>query len=144
MVVSGQCFFCSLVFFRCILSGLQGSVMVPTITLATWIQLLGSFMHPHDNQFPQKVFSQVMQVTMQLSTVLSLSFFGILYRMVSGLSTQWGLPGETPYSFTLVFVDWLLEFFFEHIKYQHISRNKNTITDAFANYILDWHLSHTL
>ena len=37
-----------------------------------------------------------------------------------------------------------LERIFEHISYSHISRNQNTITDAFANDILDWHLSHTL
>ena len=38
----------------------------------------------------------------------------------------------------------LLERNFEHIIYQHISRNKNKITDAFSNYILDWNLAHTL
>ena len=38
----------------------------------------------------------------------------------------------------------LLERNFEHIIYQHILRNQNTIIDALSNYILDWHLSHTL
>ena len=38
----------------------------------------------------------------------------------------------------------LLERNFEYIAYIHISRNDNTITDAYANYILDWHLTHTL
>ena len=38
----------------------------------------------------------------------------------------------------------LLERNFEHISYNNISWKQNTITNAFANYILDCHLSHTL
>ena len=36
----------------------------------------------------------------------------------------------------------LLERNFEFITFNHIPRNQNSLTDAFANYILDWHLTH--
>ena len=36
----------------------------------------------------------------------------------------------------------LLEINFEFITFNHISRNQNSLTDAYANYILDWHLTH--
>jgi ribonuclease HI len=36
----------------------------------------------------------------------------------------------------------LLERYFDHIEYQHISRCLNTLTDALANYVLDRHLNH--
>ena len=38
----------------------------------------------------------------------------------------------------------LLQINFEYISFNHISRNENTITDAYANYILDWNLTHIL
>ena len=38
----------------------------------------------------------------------------------------------------------LLKIHFNHIIYKHIPRNQNTITDSYANYILDWNLSHIL
>ena len=39
----------------------------------------------------------------------------------------------------------LLEINFDFISFNHdIPRNENTITDAYANYILDWHLTHIL
>lgn len=34
----------------------------------------------------------------------------------------------------------LLEWEFDYIKYQHILRNLNTLTDALANYVLNWNL----
>ena len=37
---------------------------------------------------------------------------------------------------------WLLERNFEDIIFNHIPRNQNQLTDAYANYILDWHLTH--
>ena len=36
----------------------------------------------------------------------------------------------------------LLERNFEFITFNHIPRNRNSLTDAYANYILDWHLTH--
>ena len=36
----------------------------------------------------------------------------------------------------------LLEIHFEFITFNHIPRNQNSLTDAYANYILDWHLTH--
>ena len=36
----------------------------------------------------------------------------------------------------------LLERNFEIITFNHIPRNQNSLTDAYANYILDWHLTH--
>jgi ribonuclease HI len=36
----------------------------------------------------------------------------------------------------------LLERHFDHIKYQHIPRCLNTLTDALANYVLERHLNH--
>ena len=36
----------------------------------------------------------------------------------------------------------LLEINLEYISFNHIPRNENTITDAYVNYILDWHLKH--
>ena len=38
----------------------------------------------------------------------------------------------------------LLERHFEVITFNHIPRNQNSLTDAYANYILDWHLTHIL
>jgi ribonuclease HI len=35
-----------------------------------------------------------------------------------------------------------LERHFDHIKYQHILRSLNTLTDALDNYVLDRHLNH--
>jgi hypothetical protein len=37
----------------------------------------------------------------------------------------------------------LLERSFEFITYEHVPRHTNLVTDAYANYILDWHLSHS-
>lgn len=34
----------------------------------------------------------------------------------------------------------LLEGEFDYIEYQHIPRNLNTLIDALANYVLNWHL----
>ena len=36
----------------------------------------------------------------------------------------------------------LLERNFEFITSNHIPRNHNSLTNAYANYILDWHLTH--
>ena len=36
----------------------------------------------------------------------------------------------------------LLERNFEFITFNHIPRNQNSLTDAYANYILDWNLTH--
>ena len=36
----------------------------------------------------------------------------------------------------------LLERDFEVITFNHIPRNQDSLTDAYANYILDWHLTH--
>ena len=36
----------------------------------------------------------------------------------------------------------LLERKFDFITFNHIPRNQNSLTDAYANYILDWHLTH--
>ena len=36
----------------------------------------------------------------------------------------------------------LLERNFDFITFNHIPRNQNSLTDAYANYILDWHLTH--
>ena len=36
----------------------------------------------------------------------------------------------------------LLEWYFDHIEYQHIPRHLNTLNDALANYVLDRHLNH--
>ena len=36
----------------------------------------------------------------------------------------------------------LLERHFEVITFNHIPRNQNSLTDAYDNYILDWHLTH--
>ena len=36
----------------------------------------------------------------------------------------------------------LLERHFEVITFNHIPRNQNSLTDAYANYVLDWHLTH--
>ena len=36
----------------------------------------------------------------------------------------------------------LLERNFEFITFNHIPRNQNSLTDAYVNYILDWHLTH--
>ena len=36
----------------------------------------------------------------------------------------------------------LLKENFEFITFNHIPRNQNSLTDAYANYILDWHLKH--
>ena len=38
----------------------------------------------------------------------------------------------------------LLERNFEFITFNHIPRNQNSLIDAYANYILDWHLTHFL
>ena len=36
----------------------------------------------------------------------------------------------------------LLERNFEFITFNYIPRNQNSLTDAYANYILDWHLTY--
>ena len=36
----------------------------------------------------------------------------------------------------------LLERNFDFITFNHIPRNQNSSTDVYANYILDWHLTH--
>ena len=36
----------------------------------------------------------------------------------------------------------LLEINFDFITFNHIPRNQNSLTDAYANYILDWHFTH--
>ena len=36
----------------------------------------------------------------------------------------------------------LLERKFDFITFNHIPRNQNSLTDAYANYMLDWHLTH--
>ena len=36
----------------------------------------------------------------------------------------------------------LLERHFEFITFNYIPRNQNSLTDAYDNYILDWHLTH--
>ena len=36
----------------------------------------------------------------------------------------------------------LLERNFDFITFNHIPRNQNSLTDAYANYILDWHSTH--
>ena len=38
----------------------------------------------------------------------------------------------------------LLERNFDFISFNHIPTNQNSLTDAYANYILDWHLTHIL
>ena len=38
----------------------------------------------------------------------------------------------------------LLERQFESITYIHIPRSYNQVADSYANYVLDWHLSHSL
>ena len=38
----------------------------------------------------------------------------------------------------------LLESSFECITYSHIPREHNVVADSLANYILDWHISHSL
>ena len=38
----------------------------------------------------------------------------------------------------------LLERQFEIITYEHIPREFNAVADSLANYVLDWHLSHSL
>jgi len=38
----------------------------------------------------------------------------------------------------------LLEWRFVYITYEYILRNQNVTDDAYANYVLDWHLSHSL
>ena len=38
----------------------------------------------------------------------------------------------------------LLEINLDYISFNHIPRSENTITDAYANYILHWHLTHIL
>ena len=38
----------------------------------------------------------------------------------------------------------LLERNFDYISFNKIPRNENTITDAYVNYTLDWHLTHIL
>ena len=37
----------------------------------------------------------------------------------------------------------LLEISFETITYKHIPREHNAVSDSLANYILDWHISHS-
>ena len=37
----------------------------------------------------------------------------------------------------------LLERKFESITYTHIPRNYNQVANSYANYVLDWHLSHS-
>ena len=37
----------------------------------------------------------------------------------------------------------LLERYFEFISYDHIPRSYNHLSDALANFILDWHLYHS-
>ena len=37
----------------------------------------------------------------------------------------------------------LLERSFETITYRHIPREHNVVADSLANYILDWHISHS-
>ena len=37
----------------------------------------------------------------------------------------------------------LLEISFETITYRHIPREHNVVADSLANYILDWHISHS-
>jgi ribonuclease HI len=36
----------------------------------------------------------------------------------------------------------LLERYFDFLTYNHILRSSNHVFDAYANHILDWHLSH--
>jgi ribonuclease HI len=36
----------------------------------------------------------------------------------------------------------LLERQFDFITYHHIPRSSNYVSDAYANFVLDWHLSH--
>jgi ribonuclease HI len=36
----------------------------------------------------------------------------------------------------------LLEHSFEFITYEHVPRRDNELVDAYANYVLDWHVYH--
>ena len=38
----------------------------------------------------------------------------------------------------------LFERNFDYISFNHIPQNENILTDAYANYILEWHLTHIL
>ena len=37
----------------------------------------------------------------------------------------------------------LLDRSFEQVTYHHILRQLNAVADSLANYVLDWHISHT-
>ena len=67
----------------------------------------------------------------------------------SGLSTggfpaQSSLSGAKSYPISQFMQIRLLEINFEVIIFNHILRNQNSLADAYANYILDWHLTHIL
>ena len=68
-------------------------------------------------------------------------------RSPTGLSAgvfpaQSGLSGAEPYFITSVYASQDIGNNFKFITFNHIPRNKNSLTDAYANYILDWHLTH--
>ena len=59
-----------------------------------------------------------------------------------GFPSQSGLSGVKPYSIMSVYASEIIGKKFEFITFNHILRNQNSLTDAYANYILDWNLTH--
>ena len=50
---------------------------------------------------------------------------------------------RNPMLLRLFWIVRLLEISFETITYRHIPREHNVVADSLANYILDWHISHS-
>jgi len=78
-----------------------------------------------------------------LSDAISLGIFQIIVRLdlqlvVLQLTNIYIV--RNPTIFRMFFRVCILERRFEHIQYQHISRNLNTLTDSLANYVLNRHL----
>ena len=61
----------------------QVSQMVLVATLASQLQPHGLFTHPQDSQLPLEAPAQVLLPIMWLNIGLSLSFYGMLYHVVS-------------------------------------------------------------
>ena len=76
-------FISSVAYFRCLPRGSQVSLMVPVTTLVIQLQRHGSYILPRDSQLPQEALAQVLLLIMSLSIGVSLSFYGMIFHVVS-------------------------------------------------------------
>ena len=130
--------------------------MAPVATPVSWLQQLGSFIHPLTNLSLRggvclgPTTNNVAEYSAVIELLRDALSHGISYLEVR-LDSQlivFQLTGvyriRDPGLLRQFLRVRLLERHFHSIRYEHIPRNLNNLADSLANYVLDWHLHHTL